>query len=85
MRKFIKNTFIFIKSPTIYQILFVISFISFTIYELYIYYNLNISNLIFMINDSDSDSDKAKGVLEINNIKITGFEFAMEHIRDGAI
>jgi hypothetical protein len=36
-----------------------------------------------MINDSDSD--KAKSVLEVNNIKINGFEFAMEHIRDGAI
>ena len=43
-----------------------------------------------MINDSDSD--KVKSVLEVNNIKINGFEFAMEdgrwkmeHIRDGAI
>jgi hypothetical protein len=34
------------------------------------------NNLANMINDSDSD--KVKSVLEVNNIKINGFEFAME-------
>ncbi len=61
MQKFFNNILTCTKLASIYQILFIISFIFFTIYELYVYYNLNISNIIFMINDSNSD--KAKGVL----------------------
>lgn len=83
MKKFCNSLFKSVQLLSVAQIFFIFFLVLFFIYTYCIQDNLNLNNLANMINDSDSD--KAKSVLEVNNIKINGFEFAMEHIRDGAI
>ena len=76
MKKFCNSLFKSVKLLSVAQILFVFSLVLFFIYTYCTQDNLNMNNLANMINDSDSD--KVKSVLEVNNIKINGFKFAME-------
>lgn len=83
MKKILNNVFKNVQLFSIPQMLFILSLVLFFTYAYCIHDNSNTGNLANMINDSYSN--KVKSVLEVNNIKINGFEFAMEHIRDGAI